>query len=349
MQNKQILRGVEIPMERFSFAIAIDLQKTEERVLIDTADNIQRKLRGDQGISLFYDQSRPLGQLLFDYEEQDDGEWFGEVICPINQLLQNSKRGGILSPEVQDVLEHHIKSSNPVGQYTALNAAQFFFCEVDVVRGSKWINLFDSRMRNLVKSFQGELLSVAYFKPFAVAYSKVQMIIHHNRLYCRDEMKTLDPLSDRRLECFMTDGDIIPLVAKYLMLLSENKYKLKLCDRCGKRFVAGHGNATLCSDLCRSERQKQHCREHAVRTKESEKDVAYKSCRRVMKRCLNGVKKRCGESSEKYCLTKVRYDVFLQEGKARKAAVKTYADFKRFEDWLFAQEREFRAFCGGES
>jgi len=80
---------------RVVFALALDIKRMTERVVIGKAEEAQRRLDGRDG-DVYYDETRPLGSLLLTFEADKDaggtgeGYSFGKATAKASPLKRNA-------------------------------------------------------------------------------------------------------------------------------------------------------------------------------------------------------------------------------------------------------------------
>jgi hypothetical protein len=99
----------ERELGRVVFALTLNKKRMTERIVIGRTDDARRRLeRGEDDNNIYYDETRPLGNLLLNFESNKNGEWNKKgmsiplmVANALNQIIYFSCKN-----EVQQVMNN---------------------------------------------------------------------------------------------------------------------------------------------------------------------------------------------------------------------------------------------------
>lgn len=125
MKNKTELQ-VLAPNGPVVMAVVLDLKTNTERVVVGEKGKVYRLLNGTETNKVSFDQERPLGQTIFDYETQNRGDWSAEVIMPLGDALRSAFGRGECENQAKSFLKDQLNSENAVSVYTGFSILSYY-------------------------------------------------------------------------------------------------------------------------------------------------------------------------------------------------------------------------------
>ena len=110
-------------LRRIVFALTLDRKKMIERIVIGESDEVRLRLEREIG-EIYYDQTRPLGSLLIDFERDIHREWnvtamkMRETYGAL--FTTNKAKAKAIQPCI-DFLNGKFNSGNPSAMFTAIH------------------------------------------------------------------------------------------------------------------------------------------------------------------------------------------------------------------------------------
>jgi hypothetical protein len=320
---------------RVVFAITLNRKRMTERIIIGRAEEVRRVLNGGDG-EIFYDEARPLGSLLLTFESDTGGEWNTHLATlresrPKKPLL-NMSRWKNVAP-VAEFLRAKYKSGEPSAMFAAIRTWEDYLNFYPQKGGH---DLLNDRLFMLYKPFTvyGE------YKPWEKEAAAALSVA------VRDGDSAVElwyPVAKRPFETIVATSSFLPVIFYYQHKIEEWGYVFQECKVCGKYFLARSRHYELCSDDCRKLKAVEAQQEYDERTKSSELgsslEQLHNNAYHYWNNRLRKLKK--ADKPKGAAAFKSAFDVYRQEVKKRKAAVKrreiSLADFS---SWVAQQQNE---------
>lgn len=242
-------------------------------------------------------------------------------------------------------LKEKQKSDNAISIFWAQNCLYLYeYCKKGTP-DQQFTNLFESRMMAHTRLCKTNILpkGKSYAVPDAIedVYEIMRACGYRPDVY----LQTVYPWRKGRIEFVIVDESVLAAVLYYLKRLLEWGICFRICDICGKCFAASSAHYSLCSDVCRAEKNRRNKQEFDKRARQNIYDRDYASSTRRMRDMMKR-NSRTG-SAEGNALAESFYEQFREEAKKRKKKLKTQQEKNVFRDWLFEQERKLAGLLGG--
>lgn len=326
-------------------ALMLNQDTKQERIIVGSELEVRAYLEGKTGGTQPLVLDRPLGQLIFDWDEECAAEWNDKVIYEMKSALSsrlNRKKG---EQKAMAFLKEKQKSGNAISIFWAQNCLYLYeYCKKKTP-DQQFTDLFESRMMALTRLCKTNILPKG--KSYAVldAIEDVYEIMRACGYRPDAHLQTIHPWRGCRTEFVIVDESVLAAILYYLKHLSEWRICFRVCDICGKYFTATSAHYSLCSDACRKEKNRINKQEFDKRAQQNMYDRDYASSTRRMRDMMK--RNRRTGSAEGYASAKLFYEQFREEAKKRKKKLKTQQEKNIFRDWLFEQEWQLEEVLGG--
>ena len=339
------MKKTELPMylpgNEVVLALALNKEDKTERVLVGAESDIRLHLEGIEVPGVWYDQVRPMGTLIVEYDSQDREWWCAEVLVPYRNALMYPRERKENEQRGQKSLEDKLVSDNAISVLCAHRTLSIYCPGVSTKRKAEWAVMFDRRMLTLVRHFRRNLLDK---KDLCL-----EKILEHVCGTCegksyRDEtdLRIWYPWRECDQEYAVMEDALLPLMLYYLRRLDDWGLCIRVCEVCGKIFVADSNHYCLCGDdACKKEQNRRNKREFYVRNKDDKVERLYQQKRDRIRRIVNQITKRKGVLPAFVADVEAQYEAFRNEGKCRKGAVHSKEEKEKFVDWLYEREHFF--------
>jgi len=240
------------------FALTLDRKKMTERIVIGETNETRRHFENGTG-EVYYDQSRPLGQLLLDFETDSEMKWntnLSRLRESYGKVIRQAERWKIAAP-VSDWLKEKYKSGEPSAMFAAVRTWDEYLNCYNMNHGA---DLLAQRLSSLYRPFFIYTDNKLWHKESAAALSNI----------LRDEEAAVElwyPAAKRSFECVVASVSFLPLIAYYLHKIDEWRFVFQGCKVCGEPFLARSRHYELCSDACRKAQAAEAKREFDERAK----------------------------------------------------------------------------------
>ncbi|MDL2233152.1 hypothetical protein LJC63_06175 [Ruminococcaceae bacterium OttesenSCG-928-L11] len=316
------------------FALTLDRKKMMERIVIGEMNEARRQLEDGSG-NIYFDQTRPLGQFLIDFETDAGMEWnrnsmtlresYGKVI-PLE-----AARWKMAAP-VADFLRGKYESGEPTALFAAVKTWDEYLNCYNLNHGA---DLLIGRLSALYRPF---FLYDDNNRPWqeeaTAALSKV----------LRDEEAAVElwyPVLKRSFECVVASASFLPVIAYYLHKIDEWGFVFQECKVCGKDFLARSRHYELCSDECRKVQAVEAKREFDERAKTDKAEQYYEAAYYYWYNRLRKLKRGKTPDTEKVAAVDEAFKVFRKEAVRLKRRVKDKEmPINEFSSWLAKQQDE---------
>jgi len=318
---------------RVVFALTLDKKRMSERVIIGTASEVKLCLELGEG-DVYYDEVRPLGSLLINFESDKDGEWnkigmllresYGkEKILPVSE----SARRRIIAPALE-FLQAKYASNEPSAMFAAIRTWDEYLSLRNRKNASDTLT---SRISMLCKPFRVYGEYKAWDKR---AENALSVAIREGE----SNVELWYPVKKRLFETVVISSSFLPLIFYYMNKICEWNYTFQKCKICGTYFLARSRHYELCSDGCRKVQAVTAKREFNERMKGEEVEQLYDNTYQYWYNRKRRLKKSNPVGAEDFNAVFVK---FRQEALKRKKAVKKREMLLTdFANWLLKQQGE---------
>ena len=314
------------------FALTLDRKKMTERIVIGETSETRRHL--ENGTSeIYYDQTRPLGQLLFDFEADSEREWnvnLSKLRESYGKVFRQAERWKIAIP-VSEFLRGKYESGEPSAMFAAVRTWDEYLNCFNINHGA---DILAQRLSSLYRPFFIYTDNKVWHKEAVAALSNV----------LRDEEAAVElwyPVEKRSFECVVTSVSFLPVIAYYLHKIDEWNFVFQECKVCGKYFLARSNHFELCSDNRRKVQAVQAKREFDERAKSDDVEQSYETAYYYWYNRLRKLKRAKNLDADKIKVVSAAFEIFRNEAVKRKSMVKRREmKSKDYTDWLFKQQIE---------
>jgi len=312
------------------FALILDRKKMTERIVIGEMSETRRHLENGVG-EVYYDQTRPLGQLLLSFEADKDREWNVNAMRLFESYGKTfpfeSERWKIAAP-VSDFLNAKCKSGEPSAMFAAIRTWEEYLNCYNLNHGA---DLLIQRLNLLCRLFSvyGE------YKPWQKQAAALSQAIHDGE----SQVELWYSVSKRPFECVVTSASFQPLIFYYLHKVADWGFVYQKCKICGEYFIARSRHYELCSDDCRRVQGVNLRREFEERIQENDYEQKHDNAYQYWYNRLRRLKRAKIPDTDKIKIVSETFKVFKKEAVKRKGMVKLdKTKAKDFIDWLLKQQ-----------
>jgi hypothetical protein len=325
-KNRKIETG------RVIFALSLNRTRLTERIIIGRENEVRLILNGGSG-EVYYDEVRPFGSLLFDFESDKNGEWESHIpaLCESYELKYSF---GARWNKVEPVSEFLMAKYNS-GEPSAMFAA--------VCTWEDYLGCFN--MNQATKTLTDRLVTL--YQSFAVyaahrPWQKESANTLADTLIDGDSSVELwYPMAKRPFETVVIISSFLPIISYYLYKVEEWGLVYLVCKHCGKNFIARNRHHELCSDECRKQKAVTAKREYDEWAKGNKPEQDYEAAYYYWYNRWRKIRKGEAANPDGAAAFKAGFDNFRKEAVQRKRLVgRGGAEEKAFADWLFKQQGE---------
>lgn len=318
-------------------ALTLNRQTQRERIIIGPKQDVQRHMEGKQTQEDLFDRERPLGQLVFDLENEIVGEWNDTAIFELKSALHSRLGRKKYESNAKGFLKQKLASDNAVSIFWARNFLNAYErCKKKVPRQNA-ADMFEGQAMMLTRLGKNNILPKTGDYAVEDVIERVQVLMRAGGYRQDASVQILYPWRRCEEEFVMIENSVLAGILFYLNRLMEWRVCFRVCDVCGKCFVATSAHHSLCSDACRKEQNRLNKQEFDKRAQKNGYDRDYSGSTRRMRDLIK--RKSKGASPEVCVAAELFYDRFRDEAKSRKKTIKAKQDEIVFRDWLFEQER----------
>ena len=312
------------------FVLALDRKAMTERVVIGESSEARRLLERGTG-DVYFDETRPLGTLLFTFEADPDRAWnFNAMrLRESYEKLRQSERWK-LAALCADFLRGKVEGGNPTAMFAAIRTWDEYLNRYNQNHGP---DLFVERTSLLYRPFflYGEA------RPWKEeAEAALAQAIHDGE----SQVELWYPVRKRPFECVVAFASFQPVIFYYLQRIREWGLHFMACGMCGKDFLAPTRRYEYCSGECRKARMVQAKREFDERAQgdrlEQHDEAAYNHWYNHLRRM-----KRGSAAPERIAAFRAAMRAFRADARTRKNAVKSgEMPLAAYTGWLVKQYDE---------
>jgi len=181
------------------FALTLDRKKMTERIVMGETNETRRHFENGTG-EIYYDQTRPLGQLLLDFETDTNRVW------NVNSMILHESYGKIfpfesarwkIAAPVSDWLKETYKSGEPSAMFAAIRTWEEYLNCYNINHGA---DLLIDRLNLLYRPFSLYGEYKLWQEEAAVSFSQV---IHDGE----SQVELWYPVNKRPFECIVIPID----------------------------------------------------------------------------------------------------------------------------------------------
>ena len=316
---------------RVVFALTLDKKRMTERIVIGKDDEVHRRFENNDG-DVFYDKVRPIGSLLFHFEQDKSGEWsnYKNILCESYTKVVPTEIGRWkLATPVSISLQDKYNSGEPSAVFAAVRVWEEYLACFKIDHGA---DVFNKRMTALYNPFVIYNDDLPWEKEIDNIMSKA----------IRNEESSVElwyPIVKRPFETVVTGLSLLPLIAYYQNKIREWKLVYQTCKVCGNVFTARSRHYELCSKSCKKVMAVSAKREHDERIQGNEAEEAYIADYNYWFNRLRRLRK--GNNTEAIASFEAAFKAHRKEALRRKATVKNDKELlKDFNNWLYSQQIE---------
>lgn len=318
---------------RIVSALTLDREKMTERIVIGESHEARRQLEQGEG-EVYYDQTRPLGELLLTFEADSDRQWnvnamrlhesYGKVF-PFE-----SKRWELSAPASAYLLEKY-SHGEPSAMFAAIRTWEEYLNCYNLNHGPQ---RFIDNMSLLYRPF----FQYGDYRPWHdEAAAALLKALHDNE----SQVELWYPAKKRPFECVVAFLSFQPVIFYYLHKIEEWGFTFQECKVCGKYFLAQNKHYEICSDECRKIQAVEAKRRFDESAKGDRLEQLHESAYYYWYNRLRKLKRAKTTDTEKLAAVLAAFEVFRKEAVRQKAEVRQgghrLADFT---GWLMEQQNE---------
>lgn len=316
---------------RVVFALTLNKKRMTERIVIGRNDDARMRLESGGG-GVYYDETRPLGSLLFSFEADKIGDWNRHGITLHESYAKTFPREAErwrMAEPVSKYLRGKYDSGEPSAMFAAIRTWEDYLNCYNLRHGA---DLLTDRLSMLYKPFR----VYADYRPWhdesAAALSNA----------LRDGESGVElwyPVSKRPFETVVAVSSFLPVIFYYLHKIEEWRLVFQECKVCGKDFLTKSRHFELCSDACRKQQAVAAKREFDERAKGDRLEQLHEAAYFYWYNRLRKLRKGKAANPDRAAAFKAAFDGFRKEAVRQKAAVK-HGEMKLadFVDWLIRQQ-----------
>lgn len=321
------------------FALTLDRKKMTERIVIGETSETRRQLEDGEG-AVYYDEVRPLGQFLIDFETDTGMEWNRNAMTlreSYGKAIPFEAARWKMAAPVADFLRGKYESGEPAALFAAVKTWDEYLNCYNLNHGA---DLLISRLSALFRPFFLYGDNRPWQEEATAALSKV----------LRDEEAAVElwyPVLKRSFECVVASVSFLPLIAYYLHKIEEWGFVFQRCKVCGADFLARSRHYELCSDECRKVQAAEAKREFDERAKGDRLEQLHEAAYYYWYNRLRKLKRGKTADTEKAEIVGAAFKVFRKEAVRRKGLVKrNEMPITEFSAWLAEQQNEVDRLMG---
>lgn len=325
--------------DKILLVLTLDRKKMKERILVGTEQQIRSRLGGIQKTEVLCDETRPLGTLIVDFENDSEGDWNRFGLMPLyNALHTNRWKQPELERTASGFLWKKYCTNDPLQMYAARQIWNSYLLARKPRDRDAASRLFMDRMATLTHAFHTESpldfdINTGRPIPFDLSsriFGKIPSADLRLDLWYPDRAYTA--------ECVAAYVSFHPLLIYYMNRLSDWGLAFCKCKVCGKIFLARSLRYELCSDRCRKAQSLQNKREFDERARENNYDLLYKNECQNWRNKINHAKRTPGFPADRMEQMRSAFADFKKEALQKKKLVKNRnANPQEFTDWLYRQ------------
>jgi hypothetical protein len=330
----------EREFDRVVFALALDKKRTAERIVIGRAEEARRRLERGEG-EVFFDETRPLGSLLFHFESDKKGEWNKNGMVLRGSYAKGfpleSERWKMAAP-ASDYLRGKYESGEPSAMFAAVRTWEDYLNCFNMNHGA---DLLTDKLAMLYKPFR----IYGDYRPWR---EEAAAALTNALRGGESGVELWYPVAKRPFETVVAFSSFLPVIFYYMHKIEEWGFVFQECKICGRDFLARSRHFELCSDDCRKKQAITAKREFDERAKGDRLEQLDEAAYYYWYNRLRKLRKGKAANPDKAAAFKAAFDIFRKEAVRRKASVKRgETKQSEFSDWLIRQQDEADRLMGG--
>jgi hypothetical protein len=324
---------------RIVFALTLDRKKLTERIIIARSDDARLRLEHGAG-DVYYDETRPIGSFLINFEGDRAGDWNKNGIIlreSYDKAFPRTAARWKHAAPVGDFLTRKYENGEPSALFAAVKTWDEYLNCFNLNHG---VDLLTERL-------------AALYRPFAL-YSEnrpwEELAPSAMTAALRDtdtEVSLWYPVKKRPFEVVAAFSSLLPVIQYYIFKLNEWGYVFQQCKICGKDFVAKSRHYELCGNECRRVQAVENKREFDERAKGDRLEQLHENAYNYWYNRLRKLKKGTAANPERAADLDAAFKIYRKEAVKRKADVKSgELSFSDFATWLIEQQNAVDALMG---
>lgn len=321
------------------FAITLDRKKMTERIVIGEMSETRRQLEDGTG-DIYFDQTRPLGTLLIQFEADAEREWNTNATilhASYSKIFPFEAERWKIAMPVSDFLQSKYKSGEPSALFAAVKSWEDYLNCYNLNHGA---DLLVQKLSTLYRPFFLYGNSRPWQEEATDALAKV----------LRSEESAVElwyPALKQSFECIVASTSFLPVIAYYLHKIEEWRFVFSECKVCGKDFLARSRHYELCSDECRKVQAAEAKREFDERTKGDRIEQLYEAAYYYWYNRLRKLKRGKTANFDKAAVVDEAFKIFRKEAVKLKGMVKRREiPLTDYSSWLIEQQNEVDRLMG---
>lgn len=318
---------------RIVFTLTLDRTKMKEHIVIGEPSEVRRRLERGTG-EVYYDQTRPLGELLLTFESDAERQWnanamrlydsYGTIFPARSAGWKKVKPGA-------DFLRTKYSHGEPSAMFAAIRTWEEYLNCYNINHGPQ---LFLDRVSLLYRPF----VLYGEYRPWQEeASAALSQAIHDGE----SQVELWYPVKKRPFECVMTISSFQPVIFYYLNRLAEWGFTFQECKVCGRYFPASSKRFAICGDECRKVQALQAKQQFDERTKDNRLEQLHESAYYYWYNRLRKLKRAKDTAPERLAAAQEAFQAFRVEAVRRKTEVKhSERKLSDFASWLAQQQDE---------
>ena len=294
------------------FVLCLDRKKMTERIIIGEAAEAHSLLERKSG-NVYFDETRPMGTLLFGFEADKDRTWNVNAMRLHESYgtLSQSKRWK-LSEQANAFLREKYAAENPAAMFAAMRTWDEYLNCYNINHGR---DIFLERTSRLYRPFY----LYGDYRPWQEeAVESLSKAIHAGE----SQTELWYPVKKRPFECVVAHSSFQPLIFYYLHKIEEWGLHFQKCKICDGDFLAPSARYELCSEKCRKVQAVESKREFDERAKKSMIEQLDEAAYYYWYNHLRRLKRRKTADPERITAVESAMAEFRSESKRQKAEVK---------------------------
>jgi len=316
--------------ERVVIALTVNRKKMSERVVIGEVGEV--RLRLDRNIGeVFYDETRPIGSFLFDFETNPARNW-NQNIMQIHEKgfkvrLSTKSIPKSLKPCI-DFLRGKYENGEPSAMFAAIRIWENYLRCYNLNHGA---DLFNEMTAMLCKPFHA-LGDYRLWELQAVKALQTALRTEES------QVELWYPMSKRPFECVVGYSSFLPMIFYYLNKINEWGLVVQSCKVCDNRFLARSRHFELCGGECQKVNEIEAKRQFEERNKDCKIEKTYENHYQYWYNRLRRLKKANADETVMTEFMTIFNDFRRGAVKQKKAVKSGKMKMSEFNAWLFEQQ-----------
>ena len=293
----------------FALTLIKTRKRLAERIIIGRENEVRLVLNGGDG-NVYYDETRPIGSFLFNFEGDKNGDWIRRIGILTESYEVKYSFGSARWDKAAPVSEFLTAKYNG-GEPSAVRTWEEY---LNLYKQNSGATLLNDRLFMLYKPFQ----DYAEYRPWhkdAVDALAIALRVGESQI------ELWYPVAKRPFETAVVFSSLLPVISYYLTKMNDWKLVFQTCKVCGKHFAAPSRHHALCSDKCRKHNAVIAKRDYNERIKDDAVEPLYDTTYQFWYNRWRKVKSGKAVNVDAAAF-KAAFDDFRKEAVERKEAVK---------------------------